>query len=311
MTSAREILKNFDIASMPDLDTAVLGALELFEAEPPCQQVPVAWDRVLVVGSGNARATGEILFRDMDAVYADESSVEETLARSKDIGGAVLISASGGKHAAPIAELLASRDIPTVLLTNNPNPKAGEFLKGGTVVVFPKNREPYTYNTSTYLGMILSNTREDAEKIREHIETEVAKLAARDFAKFSAFVFILPPEFRALTAMVRTKFDELFGPFVNGRVFTSEEVKHAKTVITSPKECVISIGVANDAYGLRENRVSVPLPDEAEYGAALAVAYYVVGCIQRQHPPYFKNNIIEYTSNMSRIFNERIDPIVG
>jgi hypothetical protein len=310
MSDARTILRTCTLQNLPDLDVAVLGALDLFAETPPRQVIPVKWDRILVVGSGNARSTGEILFRDMDAVYADESTIDAALIRHTDIGGALIISASGGKHAVPIAQKLKARHIPAILLTNNPTPRAGEFVAGGHIVVFPKNREPYTYNTSTYLGMILSETKEDAGVIREFVTSTVSPLLTQDFTKWNAYVLIVPARFAALTAMIRTKFDELFGPFVTGRVFTEEEIKHAKTVSTSPRECFITCGVTNEWYGVKENRIHIPLPETADYGAAMAVAYYVVGQIQKQLPPYFKNNIAEYTSHMSEIFGEPIRPIV-
>ncbi|MEX0917568.1 MAG: hypothetical protein WDZ93_00240 [Candidatus Paceibacterota bacterium] len=310
MNNARTILNTFKPEELPNLDAAVFGALELFEEKPPCQAIPIEWDRILVVGSGNARATGEILFADMDAIYADESSIEQVLASHTGIGGAVLISASGGKHAVPIAQTLAKRKIPTVLLTNNPKPRAQEHLHEGKVVVFPKNREPYTYNTSTYLGMILSHTEENAGDIRKHIETVVAKIEENDFKRWNAYTFIIPKECQALTGMFRTKFDELFGPFIQGRAFTDEEIKHAKTVVTSPKECFISFGVKNDVYGVEGNRIAVPLPEEAGHGALMAIGYFVIGAIQKQLPPYFKNNIDEYAKRMTELLKEPIRPIV-
>ena len=82
------------------------------------------------------------------AVQADVS-VEEQV---------VVLSASGAKHAPRIVDTAHQYQKPVTLLTNTANAPAQMQLNNAAdrVYVFPKNREPYTYNTSTYLGMILS-----------------------------------------------------------------------------------------------------------------------------------------------------------
>ncbi len=308
--SPREILNNFDIEHLPDLDIAVLGALELlYERALPDTTAP--FRRPLIVGSGNAEAVGRIMFENNDSVFADESGVEQAVNKSSGIDGAIVISASGGKHAVGVAKFLKEQGIETMLFTNNENAPAKNFVAAKSVRVFPKNREPYTYNTSTYLSMILADTGESVEAILEHLKENVTpKLSRRHLGSFGAFTLIVPPGFREIRAMFRTKFDELFGPYVNGRVFTSEEIKHAKTVVTSGDELFIGIGITNDSFGLPKNRLDLPLPENAGYGAVMAVGYYVIGKIQHAHSPYFKNNIVKYTEEASKIFGEEIKPIV-
>lgn len=263
-----------------------------------------------MIGSGNAEATGRILFSSADAVISDESGVEAALARSADIDGAVLISASGGKHAISVAEKLKVHGLSAVLFTNNPDAPSAEYFSEENVRVFPKNREPYTYNTSTYLGMILKDTGERADEIRTFIDVALATRTHDDFESFSSYVFILPTEFEALRPMISTKFDELFGPKVNGRCFTTEEIKHAKTVVSDDRELFISIGTKNETFGGEGNRLHIPLPEGAGYASAMAVCYFVVGLIQRSHPPYFKDNIEKYCSEASKVFGHDIRPIV-
>lgn len=308
--SAREILGEFDVENLPDLDTAVLGALELLaDCSLPDSTVP--YRRPLVVGSAGAATVGRMLFANNDAVFADESGVEQALSKSPDIDGAVIISASGGKHAVGIAKTLREKGIETVLFTNNTNAPAGEFVTQENVRIFPKNREPYTYNTSTYLSMLLADTGESTTDILEHIEKSVLrKLSRVHLGSFGSFVMIVPPEFREIREMFRTKFDELFGPHLNARVFTSEEVKHAKTVVTSGDELFISFGIENVHFGLPKNRLSIPLPERAGYGALMAVGYFAIGKIQGSHRPYFKNNIVKYAEEASKIFGQTINPIV-
>ncbi len=302
--SAIDTLNNFTLENLPDLDTVVMGALELFaSAKLPDTTVP--FRRPLVVGSGNAASTGRIIFAQNDAVFANESSYLSALDRVGDIDGAVLISASGGKHAIVIAQTLKKRGLPAVLFTNNPKAPAAEYFQEGTVRIFPKNREPYTYNTSTYLGMILADTGEQPSSVRSFIETHLSNDLVSTFSSSTAFTFILPGEYEELTNMLRTKFDELFGPKVLGRFFTTEEVKHAKTVVEDNDEIFINFTDRPLGEG-REIMISLP----SGYGGALAATYYIVGLIQRSQPPYFKNNIARYCEESSATFGQTIEPIV-
>lgn len=293
----------FDKSQLKDLDEVVIAALELFIREkPPKLELP-DFKRPLVVGSGNAAPTGRILFHDRDAVFADLSSYKKALDSTPGIDGAIFVSASGSKSAEGIARELKKRKIPTVLLTSNPNAPAGKLVS--KTYIFPKQPEPYTYNTSTYLGMVLAKTQEDPKKILEHIR----KLKIpKDLGNYSAFFLLVPEQFELARPMLLKKFGELFGPMVSGRAFTLEQAKHGETVIESDRELFISFGEKNRLFGTK--RLEIPLPKKADYGAMLATAWYVIGKIQKQHPPYFRENIEAFCKRASRFFGERIEPMV-
>lgn len=310
-STTREILEQFDERSLPDLDVAVFGALELFEAAA----LPVLPDvaRPLVLGSGNAAVVGRLLFEDQDAYFADESTYKHELARHKNhIATAVIISASGGKDAVGIAQKLGQEKISTWLFTNNErvSSSAGQYVGPSRTIVFPKNREPYTYNVSTYMGMLFAKTHEDTKAIRTFIEEAIAKKIPDTLGKFDAFYFILPVQFIAMKDMFLTKFDELFGARVSARVFTPAQSRHAKTVVSSETECFISFGEENTVFGNANARVHIPLPENAGYAALMAIGYYVIGQIQKQHPPYFKDNIGAYVKQAPALFGETISVIV-
>jgi len=303
-----ERLSSFTEENLPDLDEVVLGALELF-AETELPEIDFKqFSRPLVVGSGNAAVTGQLLFS--DAVFADESSYIQKLETYKDIDGAVLISASGSKHAIPIAAELEKRFIKTILLTNNPEPPAKEHILSENIYVFPKNREPYTYNTSTYMGMMLSKTNENAEDINSFIDNEVKPKIPANLTEYEAYYFLVPEEFNTMREMVETKFNELFGPRVMGRIFTVEQTKHAKTVIPLDTELFVSFGEDNTVFGKPENRLTIPLPVNADSAAFMAVSYYFVGQLQKQLPPYYKERIAEYVKETSEMFGSTINVIV-
>lgn len=310
MINYRARLKDFQLDTLPNLDVAVLGALQLIsEVDLPKLDFSHL-KRPLVLGSGNAFFTARILFDGVDAFYGDESTYDAMLQMPSHYDGVVVLSASGKKHAIAMVELAQKAHLDTYLITNTKNSDAAKSLDEDHVFVFPKNREPYTYNTSTYLTPVFANTQEDASAVASFIEYEVSSKLLRNFDDYEAYALIIPSHFKYARGMLRTKFDELFGPMVVGRVFTDEEVKHAKTVVSSGRELFISFGVTNEDYGIPKNRLQIPLPKEVQYGGFLAISYYVVGKIQEAHPPYFAQSVAKYTQTASHIFNQDIKPIV-
>lgn len=300
-----ETMQDFDLKNIPGLDVCVLGALE-FLSDQKLPKINIGKKlRLLVIGSGNALVTGKIIFGKHDATFASESDYKEKFGLAKyDL--VVLISASGGKHAIDIAKYAKAKRKKIILLTNNLDAKAAKFV--AKTLVFPKQREPYTYNTSTYLSMILAMTGESPKKIHEYI-SKFDKEIPRNLDKYDSFYFMLPSKFDAARELFATKFDELFGPRLLGKVFTDEQTKHAKTVIPYDKELFVSFGIKNDIYG--KKRFNIKLPVGSSYGMLMMIGYYFVGKIQGQKEPYFKNNIARYTKEASKLFGQNIEPIVN
>lgn len=305
--SSPDTLKDFTIENIPDLDVVVEGALKMLSnAKLPNVKVP--FRRPIVIGSVNAESTGRIVFNDTNAVFSNESNFEQIIDTVSDIDGAVLISASGSKHSVNIAKRLEELEIPAILFTNNVDAPAGSFIEQGNIKVFPKNREPYTYNTSTYLSMILAKTNEDAGVILSHVENSTQ--AGLDLSKFNGFTFILPPHLLLIAPMLRTKFDELFGTKLSPRFFTPEEIKHAKTVVKDEQELFIYVGMEELGWGEKGKKVDITLPEGGSYGSAVATCYHFIGQIQRAHPPYFKESLVAYCKDIGHIFGEDVSPIV-
>lgn len=300
-------MRYFTIDDLPDLDECVMSALNLYKSEKVPELALPSFKRPLVVGSGNAAVTGRILFKKNDAVFATESTYEETLGRTPTIDGAILISASGSKSSVGIAQTLQEKNVETVLLTNTPQSEASTYVNH--VFVFPKNREPYTYNVSTYLGMILSKTNEDPAVIEKHLIEKVMPALRDDLSYYTALTFIVPPHLDAIRKMLRVKCAELFGPKITARAYTPEEAWHSKTVVQSDTELFVPFGDEKAEFGVK-NVMPIPLPENADYGAMMAVSYFVIGRIQSAHPPYFKENIAEYVKKTSEHFGKEIPPIV-
>ncbi len=297
------VMQNFNIKTIPELDICVLGALELLNSQK-IPKIEIKYKRPLVVGSGNAEATARIIFSDKDAIFANESDFENKLKMIKEIDGVVIVSASGGKHAPIIAQVSKKYKKNITLITNTKNSDALKY--SDKEYVFPKQKEPYTYNTSTYLGMILGHTKESPQRIYEYLE-KIDLINFDETKKFNKYFVILPPEFSEFKRMIQVKFIELFGRQIARDVETSEYVKHATTVIPA-EEMFIVFGNDKKVYGKKQ--INIPIPKDADYGMMVAIGYYVVGKIQRKHHPWFKENIDEYSKRASKLFNSTIKPIV-
>lgn len=276
-----------------NLDQCVLNALDLF-SKTKLPKIKHNFKNPLIVGSGNAAALGKLLFK---GIHSNESNYKKLLKENK-VDGCILISASAGKHAPIIAKQIKKLKIKTILLTNNPKGKATKLVD--KTYIFPKNTEPYTYNTSTYLGMILSITKEDPKKILAFLK----KIRVPNLKKYNSYIFLVPEKFDTIREFYETKFDELFGSKIQGEAFTYEQTKHAKTVIKSSKELFISLGVPNKIFG--KNLLNYKIPKNANLGLMFSLGYYIIGKIQSQNPPWFKRSIKTYVKEASKMFHEKI-----
>lgn len=285
-----------------NLDECVINALNLFIDKGLPDLHLDEFRKPIVVGSGNAAVTGKILLEDREAIFANESTFLQKLNSSNDVDGGIVVSSSGRKHAPIIAKALKKKKLKVILLTNNENSPAGKMVD--KEYIFPKNIEPYSYNTSTYLGMILAKTRENPKSILKIIET-VNKKIPNNLNQFDSFFFIIPDKLEIMREIFMNKFDELFGPLVSVRVFTIEEAKHAKTIIPSDKELFVSFGCKNKLFG--NKRIEISLPKNVDYGTLMAAGYYFIGKIQEQNKPYFKDNIDRYLKEYAKIFGEKVN----
>jgi len=308
-------MKTFDPNSLIDLDVCVMNALDLFLDPATAFPRPnlTQFKRPLVVGSGNAIATGRIIFDEMDAVYADEGSYQGKLEAIKDVDGVFLLSASGGKHAPVIAKDVKARGRRIILFTCNPSPLAKNDVD--ELHVFPSRPEPYTYNTSTYMGMMMSclipDPKAEARKIVDHIRNVVDPTLqkwGKRLGDFDAFYLLVPEEFDLIRIMLATKFVELFARRIARDVFTWEQSKHATTVVETPNELFLAFGRENTTYG--RDRLNIPLPRECTYPAIMATGYYVIGKLQAQKPAWFKQSIASFAERASKAFGQKLEPIV-
>jgi hypothetical protein len=282
---------------LPSLSEVTLGGISYFAKNKPIILGQKGFKFPLVVGSGNAYNAGQIIFSKQKAIFANESNFREIVKNYKDliakkiITDAVVISASGEKDSVWEVELAKKLGLKTSLFTCSPNSSAA--ILADHVYEYRKLPEPYTYNTSTYLGMILSATQEDPKQILKCLKSIELPV---DFNKYKAFAFILPDRFAALAPMLEIKRNELFGPKLSLRAFSEGEARHAKFVIRDERELVISFA-ENLYFGHPQHRWQINLPENANYGLMMALTYYLVGKVQEGKPAWFQKNIYNFCND--------------
>jgi len=250
----------------------------------------------IVVGSGNAFNAGQILFSQQPAFFSDETNFKndvikyKKLIKNKTISEAIIISASGEKDSIWELQLAKKNNLKTVLLTCSPDSNATKIAD--EVIVYPKINEPYTYNISTYLSMILSAGKDQPKNILKFLQ----KLKLRSgFKNFESYSFILPDKFSAITPMLDIKKSELFGSKLSIRSFSFGQARHAKFVIRDKSELVITFGSEKNLYfGEAKSRWQITLPSGVDFAFIFCLTYYLIGQIQKNKPPYFKKNIKKY-----------------
>lgn len=284
--------------NIPGLSEIVIKTLDFFEKDPPPKFDISKFNLPFVVGSGNAYNTGLIIFSEKAAVFADESNFKQIISAYKKaidqklISQALVISASGGKDSVWEVELAKDHGLKTTLMTTKGDSPAAKVADD--VIVYKSIAEPYTYNTSTYMGMMLSTTGEETAKIKGFIE----KLdVPSSFDEYKAYTFVLPDKYSAICPMLDIKKSELFGPKLSLRAFSQGHARHAKFVIPSQEELVISIGFKNEVFGEENCRWDIMPPDSFSFAGIMALCYYIVGKIQDSKPQYFKENVEGYVSD--------------
>ncbi|NCD00749.1 hypothetical protein EOL94_01545 [bacterium] len=289
-----------------NLDQAVINALNLFSKEKILKLGYKNKNFFFVVGSGNAFYTGKLLFSKDTAIFANENNYKKIaknytpLIKKGIIKEAIIISASGEKDSVWQVKLSKKLGLKTTLFTCSENSSADKLADRS--FYFKKTDEPYTYNVSTYLGMILSQTGENPKKILEFVK----KLKfPKDFSRHQAFSFALPDKYAPIAPMLEIKARELFGSKLNLKAYGINEANHAKYVIPCQKELVITIDEENKNFGHEKHRWNIQVGKEGKEALILCLTYYIIGKIQEVKPAYFKKNIENYCKNIEpKIFNK-------
>lgn len=281
-----------------NLDQDVIDSLKFLIKTPPPRLNLTQYSLPFVIGSGNALNTGKIIFSQKAVIFCDESSFKQSISaytpimKKGFIKQAVIISASGEKDSVWETKLANDSGLKTTLLTTEPKSSAAKLANH--VLSYRKIAEPYTYNFSTYTGMILSSTNEPVAKILGLLNQ--IKFP-QNFEKYTSYSFILPDKYLHITPMLEIKRNELFGPHMALRAFTVGHARHAGFIHPWEKELVITIGQKNRHFGHPGHRWDFPMPDFSSFATYIAVSYYIIGKIQKSKTSYFKKNIEAYSKD--------------
>lgn len=286
-----EKTKTFTEDNLISLDECVLAALELFQTVEIKKGNFSQMKKPLIAWSGNAIVTAEIIFSDLDAIFCDETNFDESL--QKNIDGLIIVSASWEKHAPIFAKKAKDKNIPIKLITCAEKSSAEEVIWSENTIVTPKNREPYTYNTSTYMGWVLANTWENPQYIQSYIQNTIDPILDKiDFSRFNSYLLVTPNKFAWVNQLFRVKFIELFGRKIARDVFSYEHMKHAITVVPDDNELAISFWEGE--FDFANKKLNIPLPENCDLAMMMAIGYYVIWKIQKSYPSYFQEHIGSY-----------------
>lgn len=282
---------------LDSLNITVLKALEFLKQKTLVNLDIKKYDFPIVIGSGNAYNTGQIIFSQQKAIFANESNAKEIFKRyqkliaNKNISHAIIISASGEKDSVWEIKEAKKSKLKTVLLTCSPESSAAKLAD--EVITFPKLSEPYTYNFSTYLSMIAAANQANIADIEKFIlNLQIPK----KFKSYRAYSFILPDEEASVAPMLEIKKSELFGPNLSLRAFSYGESRHAKFVIREKDELVISLGI-NKYFGYPQSRWEIKMPKKSNPALTMALSYFLIGLIQVSKPDYYLKHIEKFCTD--------------
>ncbi len=293
-----KILENQTEDNLASLKQAVLWALELFILEGKTKIKLKDFKRRVVVGSGNAIVTWKVIFEGTDVIFADENNYRQAI-KMQNVDWVTILSASGWKHSSIIAKDVLESGLNVELITCTKNSKTEKIIWKENVIITPKNPEPYTYNTSTYMWWILAFTKENPEEIYDFLINDLEKqLKDFDFSKYDWFLFALDSQFSNVWNLIDTKFIELFWRKVARDIKTFEQLKHAVTVIPSKTELLIKFSTGEVFF--KNDILELKIPENIDKAWMMAIWYYIVWFIQDSREQFFKKNIKNYIDNLAK-----------
>jgi hypothetical protein len=144
------------------------------------------------------------------------------------------------------------------------------------------------------MGMILATTKENPKEIKDAINS---LQFPSNFGSYKGYSFVLPDKYLNICPMLDIKKSEMFGSNLSLRAFSQGHARHAKFVVRSKDELVISINNENEQYGDPESRWNISVPENLSFAGIMAITYYIIGKIQGSEPPYFQENIENYVND--------------
>jgi len=255
---------------MDRIETLDYYALKTMESLPKWVYPDLKIERTslnVFVGSGDADNTGRILaqnfgghgFSVVDYKYFFDNNPESDL-------NVYIVNASGAKDGIKMAQWLTEKGWQPKLITSNPEPPAGKFLKPENVIVYPAIIEPPTYNVSTYAAMLYGVLREDITGV----ENLMKNLQIPDLRKYKFIFFLSSDKYEIVTRMVKRKVAEtLAGIGTDGGGYSN--AAHGMLLQPNPDRLVFCINCEYDGPG------DVYRLNADSYLGSILCMHYIIG----------------------------------
>jgi hypothetical protein len=238
-------MENQKIEKIEKLDYYALKALEnLPNWKYPELKIQKS-SRNVFVGAGDADNTGRILaqnfgghgFSVVDYKFFFENNPESDL----DV---YIVNASGAKDGIKMAKWLTEKGWQPKLITSNPEPPAGKFLKPENIIVYPAVIEPPTYNVSTYIAMLYGILKEDISGIADRIKD----LQIPNLRKYKFVFFLADDKYEIVGRMAKRKVAEtLAGVGADGGGYSN--AAHGMLLQPNPDRLVFCMNCKHDGPG--------------------------------------------------------------
>jgi len=161
--------------------------------------------RNIFVGSGDADNTGRILAQNFGGCGFSVVDYKRFFENNPEKDSIIyIVNASGAKDGVKMAQWLTENGWQPKLITSNPEPPAGKFLKPEDIFVFPAIIEPPTYNVSTYAAMLYGILKEDISGLADKIKG----LPVPNLRKYKFVFFMSDDKYEIIGRMGKRKVAE-------------------------------------------------------------------------------------------------------
>lgn len=278
-------MQNLADKKIETLDYYVLQTLEnLPKWQYPKMEIKKT-SRNVFLGSGNADNTGRILARNFGGAAFSVVDYQNFFENNPEKDSQIyLVNASGGKDGVKMAQWLTKNQWQPKLITSNPEPPAGEFLRKDDIFIFPSIKEPPTYNVSTYAAMLYGIIKEDISGAADRIKN----LPIPNLREYKSIFFLTEDQYENVGNIAKRKIAEtLAGLGADAGGYSN--AAHGMLLQPNPDRLVFCVNCDYDGNGdkylLRSNSC---------LELSLAI-YYIIGKNQTEKDSqnilrnYFKN----------------------
>ena len=246
-------MENQNIEKIETLDYYALKAIENLPNWKYPELKIEKTGRNVFVGAGDADNTGRILaqnfgghgFSVVDYKFFFENNPGSDL-------NIYIVNASGAKDGIKMAKWLTENGWQPKLITSNPEPPAGQYLKPENIIVYPAVMEPPTYNISTYAAMLYGILKEDISGIADRLKN----LQIPNLRKYKFIFFMTDDRYEIVGRMAKRKIAEtLAGIGADGGGYTN--AVHGMLLQPNSDRLVFCMNCEydgpGDVYGLNAN----------------------------------------------------------